>query len=253
MSRRRKVLAVAIVLFAAALVLAGCGTAKLSEPFKDAERGQTNSGPADTVTFPDGFSNVSTKCSFGNRVYVAYHGDSPYASVAVVPADPSCATGGGPVTTTTLRDQDLIVSRIEAVKAEDFFGFAREVLIGALDFEHAKPFLKPEVTADQWDTPTVDSLTRQAVEYLEFAYGKALDHRGISAGRSVDKLREYAWLLGRDDVVGEMDSASYENYGAPKLKAFAEGMGLPVSDDPQFLRMASGDTCSPGCESGCST
>lgn len=38
----------------------------------------------------DGFSNLGTKCDHGNRVYVVYHGDNPYGSVAVVPADPTC-------------------------------------------------------------------------------------------------------------------------------------------------------------------
>lgn len=75
---------------AALLALTGC--AKITEPFKDAPRSNvTNEQPADTVTFPDGFSNVATKCDHGNRVYVAYHGDSAYASIAVVANDPTCA------------------------------------------------------------------------------------------------------------------------------------------------------------------
>lgn len=84
-----------ITLSLAALVMAfslsSCG--KMAEPFKDAERGATNDSPADTITFPDGFSNAATKCDNGNRVYVLYHGDSAYGSVAVVPADPTCKTG----------------------------------------------------------------------------------------------------------------------------------------------------------------
>lgn len=72
------------------LALTGC-TGKATEPFKDAPRGTTNSGAADTVTMPDGFSNVATKCDHGNRLYVAFHGDSPYASIVVVPNDPTCA------------------------------------------------------------------------------------------------------------------------------------------------------------------
>lgn len=72
------------------LALSGCGD-KAVEPFKDAPRGATNGGAADTVTMPDGFSNVATKCDHGNRLYVAFHGDSPYASIVVVPNDPTCA------------------------------------------------------------------------------------------------------------------------------------------------------------------
>ena len=70
------------------LVLSGCG--KMTEPFKDAPRGQTNSSPADTLTFPDGFSNVSAKCDGTTRVYVVFHADNPYGSVAVSPNHPAC-------------------------------------------------------------------------------------------------------------------------------------------------------------------
>ena len=76
---------------ALALLLTGCG--KASEPFKDAPRGQTNDEPADTMTFPDGFSNVATKCDGPNRVYVVFKGDLAYGSVDVVPNDPRCTRG----------------------------------------------------------------------------------------------------------------------------------------------------------------
>lgn len=72
----------------AAALMAGCD--KVTEPWKDADRGRTNNSPADIGTMPDGFSNWSTKCDHGNRIYVAYHGDSPYAAIAVVPNDPTC-------------------------------------------------------------------------------------------------------------------------------------------------------------------
>lgn len=68
--------------------LTGC--AKANEPFNDAKRGTENNTPADVVTMPDGFSNAATKCDHGNRIYILFHGDSTYGSVAVVPADPTC-------------------------------------------------------------------------------------------------------------------------------------------------------------------
>lgn len=70
------------------LALSAC--AKGVEPFKDADRGATNDSSADTLTFPDGFSNAATKCDHGNRVYVLFKGDNPYGGVAVVPNDPTC-------------------------------------------------------------------------------------------------------------------------------------------------------------------
>ena len=70
-------------------VLVSCGQ-KAAEPFQDAQRGVTNDGPADTITFPDGFSNVATKCDHGNRVYVLFKSDAAYGSVAVVPNAEDC-------------------------------------------------------------------------------------------------------------------------------------------------------------------
>jgi hypothetical protein len=78
-------------LIAASVSLSACGWDKASEPWKDAPRGTVNDQPADVGTMPDGFSNYSTKCDHGNRVYVIFHGDSPYGSIAVVPQDPTCA------------------------------------------------------------------------------------------------------------------------------------------------------------------
>lgn len=79
-----------VIALVGVLALSMTGCAKMTEPFKDAPRGGTNDSPADTITFPDGFSNASTKCDHGNRVYVLYHADAAYGSVAVVPADPTC-------------------------------------------------------------------------------------------------------------------------------------------------------------------
>ena len=86
----RKKIALSVACTAMALVgLTGC---KASEPFNDAPgSGVTNNQPADDIYMPDGFSNVSTKCDHGNRIYVAYHGDSAYAAIAVVAGDPTCA------------------------------------------------------------------------------------------------------------------------------------------------------------------
>lgn len=64
---------------------------KATEQYKDADRsGTMNTSPADTITFPDGFSNAATKCDHGNRVYVLFHNDKPYGDIAVVPNDPTC-------------------------------------------------------------------------------------------------------------------------------------------------------------------
>jgi len=86
-------LAVVGIAIAGIFSLSACGIGKAVEPFKDAPVGVQNNGSADGVSMPDGFSNVSTKCDHGNRIYVAYHGDNTYAAIAVVAGDPTCGTG----------------------------------------------------------------------------------------------------------------------------------------------------------------
>jgi hypothetical protein len=152
--------------------------------------------------------------------------------------------------THTPRSQDEIVERARA--AADIFGSRKAVLVPALDYEHAREFLKAEITEKEWPPiPSRDKLLADAREYFAFALGKIRDHRGISASRSVDKLTEFAWLLGRDDVVAAMEAADYSQYGAPKVKVFADGFGLDWPESQDMTRMAAGEPCTPDCEEGC--
>lgn len=156
-----------------------------------------------------------------------------------------------------MRTQDEIVARLAAVADEDLLGFAREVLLGQLDWAHIQPFLRDDhgLDGEEFERDRrANDLTLDANGYLSFAIGKIVDHRGISASRSVDKLREFAWLLGRDDVVAAMDAADYPQYGAPKVYAYCVGMGWPEAwptDNAGLARMLEGQPCSDDCLNGC--
>lgn len=150
------------------------------------------------------------------------------------------------------RTQNDVLARIAAAKATDLFGFRLEVLVTALDFEHARAFLRPDVTAEAWAAARMDDVEQTARAYYDFALGKIRDHRRISASRSVDKLSEYAWLLGRDDIVTAMDAAEYSQYGAPKVAAFGAGLGLEWPDEQPMNRMRDGQPCTDDCYEGCS-
>lgn len=90
MTKWKKALVGSAVLGGVLLGTTGC-LDKAMEPYKDAPRsGTTNNAPADVIEFPDGFSNLATKCDHGNRVYVAFKGDMNRAAVAVVPNAPGC-------------------------------------------------------------------------------------------------------------------------------------------------------------------
>jgi len=154
------------------------------------------------------------------------------------------------------RTAQEITARIRAIRAsgDDPFGFAEQVLLGVLNPGHTSEFL-----SSHWDDyEPITDLDAYARWYLTFAIEKILTHRGMSAGRSVDKLRELAWLLGRGDVVAAMD-AIYPMYGVPIVRAFAAGLGWPflkATDDPddrhRLARMATGQACDPdGCRWEC--
>jgi hypothetical protein len=154
----------------------------------------------------------------------------------------------------TTRTQDEIRARFDA--ADDFFGFAVEVLAESMTAETILQ-INPDADVSEVNPQTTDQVTESARDYLKFAVEKISDHRGLSAERSVIKLREFAWLLGRDDVVAAMDAADYPQYGAPKVKAFADGMGwafisfVEEWERPLLVRMSSGDPCREDCMDGC--
>ena len=157
-----------------------------------------------------------------------------------------------------MRTQEEIVARILAIQNDknrfkDMFGFSQEVLLAALDLEHSRPFLSEQaknVTSENYGlTPTEESTKKNALEYLKFAWGKAEEHRGLSADRSVRKMTEYCWLLGHD--VKPIEEAEYAQYGCPKLAAVSRLLDAPLPESPELIRMMAGRLCTPSCEDGC--
>ena len=94
MSTRTRITVATALTAVLALGATGCGQSgtKAQQPFMDAPKGAINKQPMDIVLMSDGFSNVGTKCDGPNRVYVIFHGNDKYGSVAVAPNDPRCAT-----------------------------------------------------------------------------------------------------------------------------------------------------------------
>lgn len=93
MNRKSKIVAGSAAVLLSVGALAACGDfQKALEPYKDAPvANRDETGPADLINMPDGFSNVAAKCDKGHgiRVYVVYHGDSSYGAVTAVP-DEKC-------------------------------------------------------------------------------------------------------------------------------------------------------------------
>lgn len=164
----------------------------------------------------------------------------------------------------TARTQEEILARFHAVADTDWLGFRQDVLLESMTSDSLRAIADASLDGgESFVEPTLcpivapDLLEQAARDYLTFAVEKAIGHRGLSASRSVDKLREYAWLLGRDDVVAAMEVAEYPQYGAPKLRAFAEGMGwawpgdVDAQDATALERMTQGLPCQDDCRNGC--
>ncbi len=156
------------------------------------------------------------------------------------------------------RTPDAIVKR--AQDTSQLFGFQAEVLVEYLTFDQAKPLLKPETQTDpnapaNWGdvkAQTDDQILADLRDYMAFAWGKVRDHRGISAGRSIEKMRAWLWLLGDDEALAFADAdRNYPQYGAPVLAFICRRFNLPIPDGDDLANMIDGRPCEPGCQQGC--
>lgn len=114
-----------------------------------------------------------------------------------------------------MRTDDEILARIEAVSTDDWMGTQIGNLLVRLPFDKAKPYLNPDAVADDWTVQPRDreSLIAEMLNYMPFAWDKANNSRGLSAGRSMDHFMAWTWLAGDD--LGDL--TSYQFYGKDNL------------------------------------
>lgn len=140
-----------------------------------------------------------------------------------------------------MKTQAEIIARIKEVEAsgEDFFGAMRNDLLQFLTFENAKEFLKEDATEEAWNEIRTkagisgegdDSMViKEMLDYLPFAWDKANNCRGLSAGRSIDHMKAYLWLLGDNELLDYAEN-SYCLYGKNVLKKISEKYNFPWKD-----------------------
>lgn len=136
---------------------------------------------------------------------------------------------------------------------DDILGFIGEVLLPYLPADVFREFAKPDADLSDWKAKplTVKSVIAEMEEYMEFAWTKVEDHRGISASRSVEKMTAWLWLLEDKEMYAyAKDENHYTNYGAPVLMKICEVYGFAHPDSEGVKRMARGEKCSAGCD-GC--
>lgn len=127
-----------------------------------------------------------------------------------------------------MRTQEEILARFE--NADDFFGTQQSDLVSYMEFENAKPHLKEdyvkqvEAGEKTWEISTDPK--KEILSYLNFAYDKAEDQRGLSAGRSMLHFKTWIWLDDENfynEIIEMIDD--YTNYGIPTLDKISEHYG----------------------------
>ena len=144
-----------------------------------------------------------------------------------------------------LATPEVIKERFDK-KSQEIMNFEPEILINYLPFDIARTLLKDEyvakVDSGEEKYEVIDDIfeaTQDFLDYMVFAWGKAMDQRGISAGRSINKLGAYLTILSRPDLADMInDDNLYNPYGAPALIAVCEAMGIDI---PQELRAFADD------------
>lgn len=156
-----------------------------------------------------------------------------------------------------MKTEEEIIFRIKSLGdgPYDTFGFQRSDLLEFLPFGFAKPWLNDGSSEEEWakevyKEPSEENVKKKMSAYLEFAWGKARDRRGLSAMRSVQYFKAWLWLLGDQGLLEGFEAAGYGNYGAPKLKVVSDFLGFAVPWE-DALRMAQGLPCQAGCLEGC--
>ena len=138
-----------------------------------------------------------------------------------------------------MRTQEEILARIRAIKNEDWMGTQRNDLINALTFKNAEQFLKDRVTDDEWEpvrTATEKKIKSEAINYMAFAWDKAINCRGISAGRSMDHYTSWLWLLGDNELW--RDLGDYTHYGKDNLRKICDYLQIDADQWDDGIRVS---------------
>ncbi len=136
-----------------------------------------------------------------------------------------------------VRTEEEIIKRI---KNAGWFDFAAEVLVDYLSWKNAKQFYKDdyvkEVESGKREKPKkitdIYETAQDFLDYMVFGWKKALDKKGLSAIRTINKLSHWLWLMGREDLERLIQNDElYNPYGTPALIAVCEKMGIKVPED----------------------
>lgn len=119
---------------------------------------------------------------------------------------------------------------LEFIMKEDPLGITLDDILEFMTFEEAKPYLKEEYIKkvesgeEEWtylDYTPINVINKMK-DYMEFAWNKANNFRGLSAWRSIQHYRNWLYMLGDsfDNLINAMKR--YDYYGKPFLALISE-------------------------------
>lgn len=144
-------------------------------------------------------------------------------------------------------------------KSKELLSFQPEVLVRYLSLAEAKAIdmVEAQATEEEWQSQIYHENTREVIlgemrNYMAtYGWDKALNHRGISASRTIDKMEAWIWLLGDNMFAEHLTNVPYTPYGGPQLKAICEQYGFPIDSSEAAVRIGRGLPCREGCNEGC--
>ena len=127
-----------------------------------------------------------------------------------------------------------IVKRISERQAIDVMGFETSDLRGYLPYRDAAATLPSSVKEADWEQlpRDRDSVIAQMLDYMPFAWEKANDCKGLSAGRTMAHYSAWVWMAGDD--LGEL--TEYEFYGKDNLVRICNHYGWDSSEWDDGIR-----------------
>jgi hypothetical protein len=96
-----------------------------------------------------------------------------------------------------------------AARSDDIFGHDIDILVRYLPFDKARPFLSAGAVQREPHPLDLEAIRGEMKEYLEFAWEKAEGHRGLSALRSITRMRAWLWLLKDEELLRFADDQGW--------------------------------------------
>lgn len=135
------------------------------------------------------------------------------------------------------RTQKEILEFIKTGENDIFGNYYLDVLIDYLNWANVKQFYTDkyikEIEIEKKEEPKpikdIYEAVQDFLDYMVFGWMKALDERGLSAGRTILKIGAWLWLFGRKDLFEiTQEDDLYNHHGMPVLIKVCENLMIKV-------------------------